>query len=602
MAGSVIELLKGTENALAKSISHMYSTWDFAREEKKAEWNELQQYIFATDTSKTSNKSLPWKNSTTLPKLCQIRDNLHSNYISSLFPNDNWLRWEGYSSSDSELQKRKAIQAYMSNKAREGGLRDVTSSLLLDYIDYGNVFGMVSFVNEERVEDDGTVVPGYVGPKLHRISPLDIVFNPLAASFEDSPKIIRSIKHIGEIIKMAEDEPENAYLQDVVSDRMMIADMARSGTITDRDFEKAQSLQIQGFGSITEYYQQDYVEVLELWGDVWDSGEKKLHRNSVVTVIDRRHVIRKDKFPSWFGKSPIFHAGWRKRPDNLWAMSPLENLVGMQYRIDHLENLKADAMDLAVMPPLKIIGEVEEFTYAPGEEIHIDGEGDVQPLVVDRGMVIADSQIAQLQDQMELFAGAPREAAGIRTPGEKTAFEVQQLNSAAGRIFQEKVTNFEITFLEPALNMMFEYSKRHMSTSDVVRVYDDELGVETFLNVSREDIVATGKLRPIGARHFGERANMLQNLNQIMNGAIGQILQPHVNSDGFMLMIEDVIGGDKFNLFEKNAALFDDAERQEVAAQIQEDALAAQGADVDGIDEAIVTNGAGLPPEPPVGA
>lgn len=51
---------------------------------------------------------------------------------------------------------------------------------------------------------------------------------------------------------------------------------------------------------------------------------------------------------NWLGKTSIVHAGWRYRPDNLWAMGPLDNIVGMQYRIDHLENLKADAMDLAV--------------------------------------------------------------------------------------------------------------------------------------------------------------------------------------------------------------------------------------------------------------
>jgi hypothetical protein len=41
-------------------------------------------------------------------------------------------------------------------------------------------------------------------------------------------------------------------------------------------------------------------------------------------------------------------------------MGPLDNLVGMQYRIDHLENLKADVFDLIAFPPLKIKGYVED--------------------------------------------------------------------------------------------------------------------------------------------------------------------------------------------------------------------------------------------------
>ena len=47
-------------------------------------------------------------------------------------------------------------------------------------------------------------------------------------------------------------------------------------------------------------------------------------------------------------------AGWRPRPDNLYAMGPLDNLVGMQYRIDHLENLKSDVFDQIAYPILKI--------------------------------------------------------------------------------------------------------------------------------------------------------------------------------------------------------------------------------------------------------
>jgi hypothetical protein len=70
--------------------------------------------------------------------------------------------------------------------------------------------------------------------------------------------------------------------------------------------------------------------------------------------------------PSWLGKCPIFHAGWRERPDNLYAMGPLDNLVGMQYRIDHLENLKADVFDQIAYPILKIRGDVEDFDFEPG--------------------------------------------------------------------------------------------------------------------------------------------------------------------------------------------------------------------------------------------
>lgn len=113
----------------SKWVTHLWETYNNQRQAKIAEWLELRNYIFATDTSTTSAGALPWKNSTTLPKLCQIRDNLHSNYISSLFPNDDWLRWQGYGKADSTKKKAKAIEAYMSNKCRESHFRTEISKL-----------------------------------------------------------------------------------------------------------------------------------------------------------------------------------------------------------------------------------------------------------------------------------------------------------------------------------------------------------------------------------------------------------------------------------------------------------------------------------------
>lgn len=90
MSTKVAELRKFlTQDQPSQWVSYLWDTYNNQRREKIEEWKEMRDYIFATDTSTTSNGALPWKNTTTLPKLCQIRDNLHSNYLSALFPNDN---------------------------------------------------------------------------------------------------------------------------------------------------------------------------------------------------------------------------------------------------------------------------------------------------------------------------------------------------------------------------------------------------------------------------------------------------------------------------------------------------------------------------------
>ena len=555
---------------LAKYISQTWFKYDSQRFTKKEEWKELRNYIFATDTTTTSNKKLPWKNSTTLPKLCQIRDNLHSNYISALFPNDNWLKWEGYSHSDSIAKKSNAIEAYMSNKTRESHFRTEISKTVYDYIDYGNAFGTYSFETSYRLDQDGNKVIDYIGPRFYRISPMDIVFNPIANTFKDSFKIIRSMKTIGELKQMAEAEPDNKYLQDALKNRDKFNKNMNAYGVN--DFDKAEGFLVDGFGNYFEYLQSGYVEVLEFYGDLHSQDDGTYESGQVVTIIDRAWVIRKKPFPSWLGGAPIHHVGWRMRPDNLWAMGPLDNLVGLQYRIDHLENLKADAMDLGVLPPLVISGEVEEFTYAPGAEIHIDENGGVTELARNVQWVIsANNEIQNILGLMEQLAGAPREAMGIRTPGEKTMYEVQQLQNAAGRIFQEKATNFEVELVEPSLNGMLETSKRNLDHEDIVRIMNDDLGVEDFLTITRDDICASGKLRPIGARHFAAQAQLLQNITGLFSSPIGQMIMPHTSSKKLSVLVEDVIGLKRYDLFSPNIAIFEQQETQRMTSQAQED-------------------------------
>lgn len=555
---------------LAAYIANTWFLYNSQRFPKLAEWRELRNYLFATDTSTTSNSTLPWKNSTTLPKLCQIRDNLHSNYISALFPNDDWLRWEAYSQTDAAKAKRVAIESYMSNKTRESHFRTEISKLLYDYIDYGNAFATVDFEASYRTDVEGNKVPDYIGPVLRRISPLDIVFNPVAATFKDSFKIIRSLRTVGELKMMAEDNPDNAYLQNALLNRDKMMD--HSAAYGTEDFGKEEGFQMDGFGNYFDYLQSGYVEFLEFYGDVHDQTSGELQRGKIITVIDRMWVIRNEEIPSWFGHAPIYHVGWRTRPDNLWAMGPLDNLVGMQYRIDHLENLKADAMDLAVLPPLVIKGDVEEFVYRPGEEIHIDADGEVTELAKNVQWVIqAENQVQMLEQRMEMYAGAPREAMGIRTAGEKTAFEVQQLQNAAGRIFQEKTTSFETELLERCLNAMLETARRNMLQNDIVRVMDDDLGVVTFLEITREDITASGALRPVGARHFAAQAQLLQNLTGVFNTQIGQMVAPHLSGKKLADLVEDILGLNRYDLFQPNVAIFEAQETQRLMNQATED-------------------------------
>lgn len=553
-------------HSVATAISRMYQEWDTSRAIWLDEKREIRNYVFATDTLFTSAGSLPWKNSTHVPKLCQIRDNLLSNYMAALFPNDRPIKWEGDDESSEARDKREAIEAYISNKMRMGGFRQEVGLILQDYVDYGNCFGQVVFVAEKTTDPQtGEEIPGFVGPKLQRISPLDITFNPVSSSFDESPKIIRSLKTLASLKSEILDHPEQQYLAEIWTKMM---DTRRQFTgLSQADFNKQNSFQVDGFSNFLQYFQGEYVEILDFYGDYYDQESGVLHKNQLISVVDRAHVIRNISNPSWLGRAPIFHAGWRTRPDNLYAMGPLDNLVGMQYRIDHLENAKADAFDLIVHPVIKVKGLVEDFEYAPGERIYTGEEGDVEFMRTDlQNILQADTQIAMYEAKMEEMAGAPKQAMGFRTPGEKTAYEVQVLENGANRVFINKTAHFEEVFLEPVVNTMLEIARRNMGQTELVRVMDNDFAVVNFMKITKDDIAARGKLRPIGARHFARNANLIQNITQLYGSAIGQdpAVAAHISGKKIAELAEEALDLERFQIFEPNIRVAEQLETQQL--------------------------------------
>ena len=562
---------------LAVEIAQRWDEWNMLRKPWIEQTKELRNYVYATDTTTTGNAILPWSNTTTMPKLTQIADNLHANYFATLFPQQQWMRWEADDSASGGMEKKRAIQSYMHTKAKHSGLVNTVSDLLVDWILTGNCFAIVEFDARYTEKADGTTTPTYIGPRTTRISPYDICFNPTAVSFEKTPKIIRSIKSMGELKRDIDNNPDNEMAQ-AAFNKML--EGRRTVSNTSIGIDKADGFVADGFNNIQHYYESDYVEILSFYGDIFDHESGRLMKDRIITVMDRAHVLSNEENPSWLGTAPIFHAGWRTRPDNLYAMGPLDNLVGLQYRIDHLENLKADVFDQIAYPIMKIRGDVEDFDFEPGSRIYLGEEGDVAYLQPDGTALQADMQINMLEQKMEEMAGAPKQAMGLRTPGEKTAFEVQSLQNSASRIFEHKTAHFERMFLEPILNAMLEVGRRNMGMYEDIRVVDEASGKEFFMSIERDDIVGNGKISPVGARHFAERARRVQSLTQLAQLKAGDpSVAPHLSGKELARILSEELGEPR--LFGENIAVKEQLETQtamqEAEMQNQEQlALAAE--------------------------
>lgn len=554
-------------------IGEWWSEWKGKRNKWEEDALQRRNYIFAVDTHTTQNATLPWKNSTTTPKLCQIRDNLHANYMAALFPNEEWLKWEGSNEGAVAKPVVTAIQAYMRDKLQGSKFKNEISRLLYDYIDYGNAFATIQYVSDTHIGPQGETIPRYSGPVVTRISPLDIVFDIGAAKFKSAPKIVRTVLSMGQLqadVDRIVGDDAAAYQEAVQKIRDFRTGLS---TLSSQDFKKKSGVTKDGFGDLQSYTHSPDVEILTFYGDLYIASTDELRKNHKIVILDRRYVLSSVPLESEEGEDPLHHVGWRLRPDNLMAMGPLDNLVGLQYRIDHLENLRADMMDMTAFPMTKIKGDsVEDFVYEPAAKIFMDSDDDVDFLRPDTTALNADLQIARHMEVMEEMAGSPKQAMGFRTPGEKTAFEVQTLENAAGRIFQNKIRYFEELFMEPIVNTMFALSKRYAGVADTVREVNPENGVVDFRDISKEDIVHSGRLRPIGARHFIEKAQAVQNLQSLFASPMAQdpAFLSHWSPMKLALATEDLLNLTKYNIVSQDVRIAEAAQTQALANAAQD--------------------------------
>ncbi len=569
-AHSIIGLL--TPDNMADEISDLWDRYKTARASWEAEMIEIRNYKFATSTNTTEVGDAGFKNSTTVPKLSQIAMNLQANYNAHLFSNPNWAQFEAYNEDAAAVASKNVVEAYVRTKLRRKDYEAVLNKNIIDWIDTGATFAQQRYITEFYEDVNGVKKMLYQGTVLERIDPEEIVFDVTATSFKAAAKIIRKNYGLGDIRRMIDEDADSPFTHEILEEMRTTRQNVRSSGITGRVSGvswKDEALTKSGFGSLLNYMQGDTVEVLEFYGDFYSVESGEYLKNHKIIVADRRKVISKEPIRSRNGSQYIYMTGWEDRPNNLMGMSPLARLVGMQYKLDKLENQRADAFDRIINPPIIEKGDVEFYGVrgAPGGRYVVDEAGDVREINLDATVLNADFQMQNSMNVMEEMAGSPRNSSGFRTPGEKTKFEVQHLEGGANRIFRMKTHKFETEFIEPILNDMVELGLDNLGETDLVSTEGTEFNTQQFLAVNKSDLNISGTLRARGSRMFAEKANALQNLIGVMNTPAFELIKPHTSRKALTAAVEDLADLKEFNLFTDNIGIQEDARTAQLANQ-----------------------------------
>lgn len=580
-----IEAMRDHKHQLVEIITGMWTgfQWSNGNVQRMEDVAEVKRFLNATSTRDTTNSYNSHSHSTHRPKLAQIADTLEAHYTKALMPNDDWLQFSPDEGNEDLQRIRNRIEQYVRNRHRLYGHRSVVTKLIRDWIEDRAICEVVWVSETVEEQIPGMPTKGYIGPQVRRIDPKNIAFDPKSRSFHDSWKVVQSIKSHGDIALEIQDETLPESYRKVLNDSMMFRHYASAHPdLFDDDWG---STDMDGWGSNDHYFRHsDQVEILTFYGSIYEKTSQTMHRNQKIVVIDRKWILLQEPIKTWDGKPHIYASSWRDKPDNLIGMSPLENLTGMQYSINHLQNSKADILDVVVNPD-KLIAGIEDEKRQEDGSVHYyshDGaNGQVRNITPDVNILNADFHIETLERKMEEYAGVPRSAAGIKMPGEQTKFEVQTLHDAGTLLFQAKIEKFEAEILEKTANAELELARTKLDQNLRILVSQDE--GDLFEDINPDLMKNKGTLVARGARHYAQQARMVQELSQFLQN-LGSVpgLTNHFPPKRIAKAYNRLLGsfGDKDGLFEEFGAVGEMVEAQQMsqaaAREIDEGAIATE--------------------------
>lgn len=106
----------------------------------------------------------------------------------------------------------------------------------------------------------------------------------------------------------------------------------------------------------------------------------------------------------------------------------------------------------------------------------------------------------------------------------------------------------------------------------MVRAQTDDFGLTEFLKIGPDELNAKGKLRPVGARHFSRKAQIMQNLLGLITSGIMNDpgVSVHISGKKIAELAEEMLGLGKFDIVADNIRIVEQMETQSAQTMAQQ--------------------------------
>jgi hypothetical protein len=397
----------------------------------------------------------------------------------------------------------------------------------------------------------GNVV-SFDGPETLLIDLLDFFPQPTVSRLRDMKWVVR---------RYFLDLDDVRYLASIGTfSRSELARMERDGAIGSQTGELMASVrrfQVRsGMDDETARFMNKYsrpIEILEFWGDVPSELSPDGVLQRVVTVANRRYMMRNNPNPYNHGLLPF--VSFSPTPDLHYFYAPgkAEVVEKLQIVGNRYVNQSLDAADLMIDPMIaydRSAGLVTKNFYSrPGRLIGVNGNPNnvMQPMQWNfEGLTVADKKLAQMREFLQMGTGIVDDAVqGLGGDSRQTAREFVGRREAAGTRLMLESRIYEEMMLESIANQFASLSKQFLEPPIEVLILGDGAMLDPDsgmpIPASRETLSGYDMMPSYAARAMGatmglskqmQQQNLMQ-LLQALGSPLGQSLMGQINAVNF---------------------------------------------------------------------
>lgn len=461
------------------------------------------------------------------------------------------LYFQGYGPEDAATARRREQLISAQMKDARAFEKEITTFVRADL--YGSATSQIMWDHREEdkiIEDiarmplSGEIVRQikkvnnvvtFDGPNYENVDRLDFFPAPNFRTIEDMPWVVR--RYFLDI------DDVRALVARGIFDKVEGARLEREGGVNSQyptDEVLIRRFQIRlGMTDEAARWMDKYsrpIEILEMWGKVPSELAPDGVMQRVVTVANRRYLMRSKPLPFWHGKKPFINFSPMPDPHYFDAPGKAEVAEKLQIVANRYMNQTLDAADLVIDPMWfydRNKGMNTRNMFArPGKMIGVDGDPNriVAPMQANlQGIAVGDAKIGQMREAIQGATGIIEDAVqGLSGGDRQTAREFVGRREAAGTRLMLESRIYEETYLEPLGNMFSALNKQFLQTPRSVMILGDSATIDPVtqaqIPTSRETIQGSDLVNDYAARAVGSTAAISQAVRQQNDMQFLQIL------------------------------------------------------------------------------